>query len=102
MKDSITREDVVNFLNELVTLNQPAIHDLFTHRVDAGNLTDHDRLVVNPDYRFGILGILNGLFVDVAGEEGARLLGTQVPRIAAVFNEDGHLFEFGIIENITV
>lgn len=67
IKESITPQEVVEFLNSLLEIDGKAMSDLFSSRVPCNEgLRDHPTVQVAvydpPVPRVGILGVLNGLF----------------------------------------
>lgn len=66
IKEKISIDEVVDFLNELVRLDEPAITKLLDARVECGeNFADHETLQVGKYrdvFKVGFLGVLNGLF----------------------------------------
>ena len=82
---------VINFLNELVKLDNKAMRDLVETRVLCNKeLADHPTVQVSSsdgdNFRVGLLGILNGLC-------GARE-SDGWGYIAANFDDDNNLIEF--------
>lgn len=58
-----SKEEVVDFLNELLKIDSKAINELFNIRIPCNEaLQDHPTVQVNHKGEVGILGILNGLF----------------------------------------
>lgn len=95
IKQSITLEEVVAFLNELVVIDRAAMTALVETRVPCNEaLADHPTVQVScreDGARVGLLGILNGLFgVD---ERGYGAIGAQFSGIAG---------ELGEVENFDV
>lgn len=69
---SLTADDAIQFLNELLRMDRAAIAALVINRVPCNEaLANHKSVQVatlNDGYLVGMLGILNGLFgVDEAG-----------------------------------
>jgi len=67
VKESITIQETVDFLNELLKVDNQAINTLFSVRMACNkDLADHNTVQVGvfpPDYfQVGMIGILNGLF----------------------------------------
>ena len=67
VKEKVSIEETVNFLNELLKIDSIAITALFSMRIGCNEaLADHETvqvLVSNGTYfQVGIVGILNGLF----------------------------------------
>ena len=71
IKESVTLEDVAEFLNELLKVDYDTINKLFSIRMACnGELADHPTVQVlqvggnktNPYFVVGIIGLLNGLF----------------------------------------
>ena len=67
-KKSVTPEEVVEFLNELVKIDEEAVTNLLQSRVYCnGELADHETVQVDGfsepgKTKVGLLGVLNGLF----------------------------------------
>lgn len=63
--DKVLAEKIVNFLNELVEIDKPALAALITNRVPCNeDLADHATVQVmsrNDGFSVGLLGVLNGL-----------------------------------------
>ena len=64
---SLSPEDAVRILNELLELDRVAVSSLFSNRVNCNKaLADHESVQVlttgHPHHYVGILGLLNGLF----------------------------------------
>jgi len=67
VKQSITIDDAINFLNELIALDEDAMTELVNQRVICNEgVAFHPTVQVgineNREYIVGIVGILNGLF----------------------------------------
>ena len=67
VKESITPQDVVNLLNEVLALDPKAMNSLMIQRVPCNPaLAEHPSVQVGIDggggYCFGVLGLFNGLF----------------------------------------
>ena len=67
VKESVTIQETVDFLNELLKIDGQAINTLFSIRMACNeSLSDHDTVqvgVIQPNYfQVGMIGILNGLF----------------------------------------
>jgi len=66
LKKTITRDEVINFFNELINIDKSAIAALIANRVPCNErLANHPTVQVgkqNEGYDVGMLGILNGLF----------------------------------------
>jgi hypothetical protein len=68
IKESVTLDETIAFLNELVKLDAEALGSLVETRVPCNNaLAHHATVQVNAyegkcKYKVGLLGILNGLF----------------------------------------
>lgn len=81
--------DICAYLNEIVALDQPAMHALTEHRVACGAaLRAHatTQVVVEHDVgHVGLLGVLNGLI-------GVRADGWGY--LAGVYDDDGQLLGF--------
>lgn len=72
IKDSVSIDDTIAFLNELMAIDPDAMAQLCISRVPCNEaLADHPTVQVAPEdqgYSVGILGIINGLFgVDGSG-----------------------------------
>jgi hypothetical protein len=93
IKESITVDETIEFLNILLLIDQKAIQGLVNARVICSEkLASHPTVQVNGDgenYIVGLLGILNGLFgIDKKGY-GA---------IMAITNDVGTILRFGRVE----
>jgi len=66
IKESITIDEIVNFLNELLEIDRSAIAVLLANRTSCNEeLAKHPSVQVmaqNGGYNVGMFGILNGLF----------------------------------------
>lgn len=67
VKEKISIEETVNFLNELLKIDPIAITALFSMRIGCnGALADHETVQVlvssGTYFQVGMVGILNGLF----------------------------------------
>jgi hypothetical protein len=66
LKNHITIDETVIFLNELIEIDKSAIAALIANRVPCNKkLADHPTVQVsaqNDGFHVGLLGILNGLF----------------------------------------
>jgi len=66
LKESISVDEVIAFLNELLEIDRPAIAALIANRVPCNErMLEHPTVQVQPQhggYHVGMLGILNGLF----------------------------------------
>ncbi len=90
-KTEITLDDVISYLNELVSLDRKAIEGVVEARVKCNNeaLVNHPTCLVTRvskdgkdlDIRVGFLGIINGVF---GGEH----------RIAAQYDDHNNLIKF--------
>lgn len=64
--ETISIDDAITYLNELIALDKPAIAALIANRVPCNEaLANHPTVQVskqNDGYHVGMLGILNGLF----------------------------------------
>ena len=90
IRDSITIEDAIDLLNQLVASDPEAAHNLVEQRVECTErIREHPTIIVyQPDgekLTVGFLGVLNGMFG--ADEDGWG-------PIAAVFEDDGKLSRF--------
>lgn len=90
MRDPVSIDETIKFLNSLLQLDSAAITDLLETRVSCSReLADHPTVQVT-DYgidtpKVGLLGVLNGLFgVDAQGWGP----------IAAVFDDEATLIRF--------
>ncbi|HBI37097.1 MAG TPA: hypothetical protein DDY71_05580 [Spirochaetia bacterium] len=86
-KQSITIDDAINFLNELIALDKDAMTKLVTQRVICNeDMAFHPTVQVgineNREYIVGMAGILNGLFGINTNKYGY---------ITFVFEDDGKL-----------
>lgn len=81
-------DDVIDYLNELLALDRPAIAALVANRVPCTEaLADHRSVQVQSQhggYHIGLLGIINGMFGTTDGTNGP---------VTVVF-EDGYLARF--------
>lgn len=70
-KESITADDVVHFLNELLLADREAVHELIHTRIPVNSdFAKHPSVMVlriGDQEKVGILGILNGLFGNING-----------------------------------
>jgi len=66
MSNSVSMDDVVAYLNELIQLDRPAMEALFEYLAPCDKaLAGHSTMRVlkwDSGYRVGMLGVLNGLF----------------------------------------
>ena len=66
MNDSVTVDDAISLLNDLIILDRPAIAALLANRVPCNeNLAKHPTVQVtyqHHSYHVGMFGIINGLF----------------------------------------
>ena len=66
IEDSITLDEVIEFLNEFRLIDNKALCSLINNRVECNkDLADHETVQVakkGDKYYVGFLGILNGLF----------------------------------------
>lgn len=63
MKKQISIEEVIEFLNELIKIDEPAIRELLQAKVDCNfELSEHTTVQVSRDRKIGFLGLLNGMF----------------------------------------
>ncbi|MGP1664311.1 MAG: hypothetical protein ACTS5I_00045, partial [Rhodanobacter sp.] len=66
IRDSVSIDDTIAFLNELIAIDPDAIAHLCVKRVPCNEaLSDHPTVQVAPEqhgYSVGVLGIINGLF----------------------------------------
>ena len=72
MRSQISIDEVISFLNELITLDRQALFQLMTHRITCNeSLAQHPTVQVRDvggSSIVGMLGILNGMFgVDSSG-----------------------------------
>lgn len=99
IKENLTLDEVIAFLNELIATDKMAVENLISHKVQCNDeMTDHPSVQVegtNSEYYnlVGFLGILNGMF-GVLGEEAEDKEGWGA--IVAVFDgsPDKRLQEF--------
>jgi len=71
-KESVTIDDVIAYLNELVALDKPAMAALIANRVPCNQqMADHPTAQVHAQHGgffIGLIGIINGMFgVNVDG-----------------------------------
>lgn len=92
MKDSISLDEAIAFLNELLAIDGPAIAALIANRVPCNQtLAEHPTVQVSAQhggYHVGLLGIINGLFGTIDGVNGPILTKWQ----------DGNLIGFAKVE----
>lgn len=85
---NISLDDAIDYLNELLDRDRPAIAAMVANRVPCNRgLADHPTVQVmqqHGGYHVGLLGVINGMFGVFNGTDGP---------IAAVF-EDGYLLRF--------
>lgn len=90
LKNQITIDETIDFLNDLIKTDKPALAALIANRVPCNReLAEHPTVQVaqqNDGFHVGMLGILNGLF-------GIHETG-QGP-IAFYFTDDGNLLKVG-------
>lgn len=88
MKKSVSLDEAIAYLNELIEADRPAIAALIANRVPCNEaLADHNTVQVQAQhggFHVGMLGILNGLFGTVDGVNG---------QIGAIWS-DGYLVGF--------
>lgn len=64
--DTITIDDAISYLNDLIALDKPAIAALLANRVPCNaDLADHPTVQAQAQhggYHVGMMGIINGLF----------------------------------------
>jgi hypothetical protein len=94
IKDSVSIDEVVDLLNELIQIDKPAIAALLANRVPCNaEFADHPTVQCDKwygGYQVGILGIINGMF---GVHEGEWLTGWGP--ITATFDiADGQLLDF--------
>jgi len=84
MNESISIDELIIFLNELIKIDKQAIHKLIKFRTPCNEaLANHESVQVAVDFfgfEVGLLGILNGMFGTDEDKYGA---------ITAVFDETG-------------
>lgn len=87
IRPTVSVEDAIQFLNELLELDRPAIAALIANHVPCNkDLAEHPTVQVRAQhdgYLIGMLGILNGLF----GTD-ENLFGP----IVAVFDDNGRKY----------
>lgn len=80
----ISQKEIVDFLNELLSIDSVTINKLFSGRIACNlALTSHPHVQVameNGEYKVGLLGILNGVFLEHCDE--------NTPKIAMEVNEE--------------
>lgn len=66
MKEQITVDEVIAYLNELIEIDKPAMAALVANRVPCNRaMADHPTVQVaaqNDGFHVGMLGIINGMF----------------------------------------
>lgn len=66
VKEKVTIQETVDFLNELLKIDQVAVTALFSLRTACNKkLANHETVqvgVINNYYQVGMIGVLNGLF----------------------------------------
>ncbi len=72
MREQISIDDAIVFLNKLIAIDKPAIAALLANRVPCNeHLAEHPTVQVSAQhggFHVGMFGIINGLFgVDVCG-----------------------------------
>jgi len=90
MRETVTVSEVIEFLNELLELDQKAIELLVDSRVPCSDsMASHPTVQVtgyaSGAFKVGMLGILNGIFGVDAGGWGP---------ISAVYDDDSRLIHF--------
>jgi len=92
MRSSITSSEVVEFLNQLLEADRPAVAALIANRVPCNQvLADHPTVqvgVVHGGFSVGMLGIINGLFGTYPDGFGC---------IAAWYDENKDLVGFSLL-----
>ena len=72
IKEQVTLDETIDFLNELIKIDAPAIAALIANRVPCNKqLADHPTvqcLAQHGGFSVGMLGIINGLFGAHEGE----------------------------------
>ena len=95
-KSSVTVEEVVEFLNQMLALDPDCVLNLIKARVLCNDvIADHPTIQVNGDAvtgitTVGILGVLNGIFG--THEDGFG-------PITAVFDDDAGLVRFKLTQD---
>jgi len=70
MKDSVTQQEVIDFLNELLVVDPQAVTNFVIHKTRCNsNMENHPTLIVSDLPKegkgvvgFGVIGFINGLF----------------------------------------
>lgn len=66
IKQTVTIDEVITYLDELIALDKPAIVALLANRVPCNEaLANHETVQVSAQYggwHVGLLGLINGLF----------------------------------------
>lgn len=92
IKELVTLEELIQFLNEIVALDPVAMRDLVDARVPCNEaISKHPTVQVSARadfYQFGLLGVLNGLFGVASDGYGA---------IAAVYDATDSKIEEGLL-----
>lgn len=94
LKNNITIDDTINFLNELLKIDSEAIINLVEYRVLCNDeLSDHPTVQVSYDKthgycKVGLMGIINGLFGTDEDGWGAICINIQ----------DGKIINFARVE----
>jgi len=93
LKQSVTPQEVVDFLNVLILQDPDAINTLFVTRVPCNeNLAKHPTLQVMPGsikgtYYCRVIGIINGIFG--ADEQGSGCIAMNGQKIGSKFVVSG-------------
>jgi hypothetical protein len=87
MRESVTLDEAVEFLNGLLALDRPAMAALLLNRVPCGEgLARHPTVQVmrRNGFQVGLLGVLNGLFGTDENGRGSITLRLKEGEIVAV------------------
>lgn len=91
---SVTIDQVIEYLNELLELDKPVIAAMVANRIPCNQkFADHPTVQVHSQhggYHVGLLGILNGMF---------EVLDNGWGPITMVFDDDSNLLHFRRTEN---
>ena len=95
MKENITIDETIDFLNKLLEIDRKALSNIITNRVECNDdLVNHKTVQVaklDNVYKVGMLGILNGLFgTDERGYGaiGILVLGNEIQEFVKIKGED--------------
>jgi len=66
IKETISIDDAINLLNEMISLDKPAVAALLANRIPCNELVaSHESIQVHKQhggYWVGLIGVINGIF----------------------------------------